>query len=95
MTRILAMLLAGPAKRSTKAHPGESPFSISATAMGMLPVAHKYMGILSIKMASMLKRLLSWKTENHSAGTSVVMMPAVMSPIISHLPMSAIMSTIP
>ena len=42
MTRMLAMLHAGPAMRSTSAAPGVSPFSMSTTAIGIDPVAHRY-----------------------------------------------------
>ena len=38
------MLHAGPAMSSTSAAPGVSPFSIKATAIGMLPVAQIYIG---------------------------------------------------
>ena len=44
-TNMEARLQAGPAISSTSAAPGVSPFSMSATAMGMLPVAQTYIGM--------------------------------------------------
>ena len=91
--RMLATLLAGPAISRTKAAPGVSPFIISAKAMGILPVAHRYMGMLKSRTKSMLYNVLPWNAMNHSSGTAAVMMPAMTSPITSHLPISSIIST--
>ena len=59
ITKIDAALLAGPAISSTSAAPGVSPFIMSATAIGMLPVAHRYIGMLMQSTRSMLMRVLS------------------------------------
>ena len=58
-TNTLAMLQAGPAINNTSAAPGVSPFIINATAMGMLPVAHRYMGTEMHNTSSIDVRLLS------------------------------------
>ena len=44
---------------STSAVPGESPFIIRATAIGMEPVAQRYIGIANTSTMSMLSRELS------------------------------------
>ncbi len=93
MTRMEAALLAGPAISSTKAAPGVSPLSIKATAMGMDPVAQRYMGNEKSRTKSILIKELPAKRAKNSSGTSMVMAPATTKPIKSHLPMSCIIST--
>ena len=61
--------------------------------MGMEPVAHRYIGIASRSTSSILNSELSAKISKNDSGTNTVMRPATMSPTISHLPMSCIIST--
>lgn len=63
--------------------------------MGMLPVAHRYMGMLMHSTRSMDMRVLSLNAANIDSGTKTVISPAMISPRTSHLPMSAIISTKP
>lgn len=93
MTRRLAMLQAGPAISSTSAAPGVSPFIISATAIGMLPVAHIYIGMAMQSTSSMLRNVLPLKISKKVSGTNTVINPAITNPMTSHLPMSCIIST--
>ena len=95
ITNRLATLQAGPAISNTSAAPGVSPFIIRATAMGMLPVAQTYIGMLMHSTSRMLRRELSLKTSNHWSGTNVVIIPATTKPTTSHLPISTIISTKP
>ena len=88
-----AKLHAGPATSSTKAAPGVRPFIISATAMGILPVAHRYIGMEIKNTRSMRARVLSLKKAKYSVGITVVMLPAITKPTTSHLPISSTMST--
>ncbi len=55
ITSIEAVLMAGPAIRSTKAAPGVIPFIISESAIGMEPVAHVYIGIAIASTISIFK----------------------------------------
>ena len=87
-----AMLHAGPAIRSTNAAPGDNPLSINAAAIGMEPVAHTYIGTDTASTISMVNRGLSLKYKKKSSGTNTVIKPATTKPIISHLPMSCIIS---
>lgn len=93
ITNIEATLTAGPAIKSTNAVPGERPFSIKATAIGIDPVAHKYIGIANTKTRSMLSSGLSEKMAKNESGTKTVISPATTNPIRSHLPISCIIST--
>ena len=86
------MLQAGPAMSNTRAEPGVNPFSIRATAIGILPVAHRYIGMAKASTSSILANELSLKTSKNESGTSTVISPATISPIISHLPISSIIS---
>ena len=88
-----AKLHAGPATRRTRAAPGVRPFIINATAMGMLPVAQRYMGMEMKSTRSMLARVLSLKKAKYSVGMTEVIIPAITRPTTSHLPMSSIIST--
>ena len=54
-----AMLHAGPTMSNTSAAPGESPLSMSATAMGMPLVAQRYIGMTNRMTASELIKVLS------------------------------------
>ena len=56
MTSNDATLTAGPAMSSTSAVPGDKPFSIRATAIGIEPVAHKYIGIANNNTINILER---------------------------------------
>lgn len=93
ITNIEAALTAGPAISNTNAVPGERPFSIRATAIGMEPVAHRYMGIAKTNTVSMLRNGLSANMVNRLSGTTMVISPAIINPITNHLPMSCIIST--
>ena len=95
MTRIDAILQAGPAISKTSAAPGVRPFIMSATAMGMLPVAQIYMGIAMQRTSSMLRSVLSLKTSKRLSGTKTVINPAISSPMNNHFPMSPSISTKP
>ena len=95
ITSIEATLQAGPAISNTSAAPGVSPFIMSATAIGMEPVAQIYIGMAMASTRSMESRVLSLNTAKNSFGTKTVMRPATMSPMTSHLPMSPIMSMKP
>ena len=92
LTQFYYYLLAGPAISRTRAAPGVRPFIIRARAMGMLPVAHRYIGILNSRTNSMLYKVFPWNAVNQASGTAAVMMPAITRPITSHLPMSSIIS---
>ena len=61
-TNTLATLHAGPAINNTSAAPGVRPFSINATAIGILPVALRYMGMEMHNTSSIDERLLSLNT---------------------------------
>ena len=78
------MLQAGPAISNTNAAPGVSPFIISATAIGILPVAHIYIGMAMHKTKSILSNVLSLNTAKKSFGTNTVIRPATIKPITSH-----------
>ena len=69
MTRMLAMLHAGPAMRSTSAAPGVSPFSMSTTAIGIDPVAHRYIGMDMMSTRIIDAMVLSLNIVNTSSGT--------------------------
>ena len=90
-----AILHAGPAIRSTRAAPGVRPFSIRATAIGILPVAQIYMGIAMQRTNSMLIRVLPLKIVKKLSGTKTVISPAMIRPMTSHLPISPIISIKP
>ena len=92
-TSIEAMLHAGPAISNTNAAPGVSPLSISATAIGIDPVAQRYIGMAIASTSNIDAHVLPWNTEKRLSGTSTVIAPAAMMPITSHLPMSSIIST--
>ena len=92
MTSMLAILQAGPAISRTKAAPGVNPLSIRATAIGILPVAHRYIGIEKHSTSSMLAKELSLNISKNESGTNTVIRPATIKPIISHLPISSIIS---
>ena len=87
-TKSDAKLHAGPAMSNTNAAPGVSPFIMSATAMGILPVAQRYMGIVIKSTNSMLEKVLSLKIAKYSVGMRVVMAPAMSRPTTNHLPIS-------
>ena len=93
ISNIEAILEAGPAISKTNALPGLSPFNIRATAMGIEPVAHKYIGMESNKTINILTSVFSLKTEKKSAGTNRVIKAAKTKPKTSHLPISFIIST--
>lgn len=57
-TAIVAVLVAGPARRKTNAAPGFNPFRIRAAAMGVDDVAQTYMGIPTPSMTSMDKIMM-------------------------------------
>ena len=83
---------AGPAMSRTNAAPGERPLSISATAIGIDPVAQRYIGMANASTKAMLSNVLSWNVAKNVSGTNTVMSPATTNPMTSHLPMSCIMS---
>ena len=88
ITSIAAMFVAGPAISSTSAAPGDSPLSMRAAAMGIEPVAHRYMGADSTSITSMLSKGTSLKRVKKSSGTATVITAAMTSPMTIHLPMS-------
>ena len=88
-----ARLQAGPAIKRTRAAPGVSPLSISATAIGMLPVAQTYIGIAIARTSSIEAKVLPWNMLNQDSGTRTVINPATSRPMASHFPMSPIIST--
>ena len=92
-TNIDAKFTAGPAINKTKAAPGDKPFSIRATAIGIEPVAHKYIGKAKSNTNSILSRELSANKAKNSFGTATVIIPATTRPIIRYLPISCIIST--
>ena len=92
-TRMDAMLHAGPAISSTMAAPGVSPFSIRATAMGIEPVAHRYIGMDMASTSSIEASVLSRKSVKALSGKASVITAATTMPTTSHLPMSSIIST--
>jgi hypothetical protein len=93
ITSIDATFTAGPAISSTSAVPGDNPLSIRATAMGIEPVAQRYIGIARASTSSILNSELCAKTSKKELGTNTVMSPAMTSPIVNHFPMSCIIST--
>ena len=84
ITNIDATLAAGPAINKTSAVPGLKPLSINATAMGMEPVAHRYIGIAHTSTSNMLNRGLSAKDMKKLSGTNTVISPATIRPMMSH-----------
>ena len=88
-----ARLQAGPAIRRTRAAPGVSPLSISATAIGMLTVAQTYIGIAIASTSSIEAKVLPLNMPNQDSGTRTVISPATSRPMASHFPMSLIIST--
>ena len=91
-TKTLATLHAGPAINNTSAAPGVSPFIINATAIGMLPVAHRYMGMEMHNTSSIDVKLLSLKISKYESGTKIVISPATTSPTTSYFPTLSTMS---
>ena len=77
MTKIDAILAAGPAISRTKAVPGDNPFNISATAMGMEPVAHRYIGMANSRTISILSNELCANNAKKDSGTNTVIRPAM------------------
>lgn len=51
-----ARFVAGPAISNTKAAPGETPLTISDSAMGIEPVAHIYIGAEIKRIRRILRR---------------------------------------
>ena len=94
-TSMLAILVAGPAINSTSAAPGVIPFSTSASASGMEPVAQVYIGIASSNTTSMQSSEYSCKNKKKSSGTKAAIKAPSKSPIVSHLLTSPTMLTSP
>ena len=82
------MFTAGPAMSSTRAVPGDNSFSISATAIGIEPVAQMYIGSDRMMTNIMLSYGLSENDAKNVSGTNAVISPATINPTINHLPMS-------
>ena len=80
---------------STKAAPGDNPLSMSAAAMGIDPVAHRYIGTDRASTSNMLAKGNSLKAAKKSSGRKTVMNPAIASPTTSQRPMSCTISTNP
>ena len=89
----LATLQAGPAISMTRAAPGVRPFIINATAMGMLPVAQRYIGTDRHNTNNIDMRLLSLNSSKQLSGTATVSTPATTNPTTSHFPTLSIIST--
>ena len=93
MTNRDATFTAGPAISNTRAVPGDRPFSIRVMAMGIEPVAQRYIGMAHTNTNNMLSRGVSAKSAKNEFGTKTVMSPAMINPMTNHLPMSCIIST--
>ena len=80
---MVAALVAGPARRNTRAAPGFSPFRMSAAAMGVEEVAQTYMGSPTSNITSMDKKLCSLAQTVRSSGKKKVIRPAIKIPMIN------------
>ena len=89
---MLARLLAGPTIRSIRPAPGVRPFMISATAIGMEPVAQRYIGNTRTRTRSIDATVFPRKTVKNESGINAVIRPAMRRPITSHFPISSIIS---
>ena len=94
-TSIEAILVAGPAIKSTRAAPGVIPFATSASASGMEPVAHVYIGIASMSTASIQSSGYSRRARKSSFGTNAEISAPKRRPMSSHLLTSPTMFTSP
>ena len=81
-------MVAGPAKRKTRAAPGFNPFMIRAAATGVEEVAQTYMGIPTIIIVSMDIKGCSLARALKSSGKNQVIRPAINIPIINGLVIS-------
>ena len=95
ITRIDAVLVAGPAMSNTSAAPGDNPLSISAAAIGIDPVAQRYIGIEKSSTTAIFSSGLSANEAKKLSGTRIVISPATSNPSTSQRPMSWIISTNP
>ena len=82
------MFVAGPAISRTSAAPGDMPFSISAAAIGIDPVAQRYMGTEKSSTSNMFFIGVSAYCSKKVVGTKTVISPAITNPITNHLPIS-------
>ena len=94
-TSIEAILVAGPAIKSTRAAPGVIPFATSASASGIEPVAHVYIGIAKSNTQTMQRIGYSRNARNSSFGTNAEINAPSTRPIMSHLLTSPTMFTRP
>ena len=94
-TSMLAILVAGPAIKSTSAAPGVMPFSTKASARGMEPVAQVYIGIASTNTTTMQSSGYSCRNRKKSSGTKAAISAPSKRPMMSHLLTSPIMFTKP
>lgn len=83
----VATLVAGPASRKISAAPGDIPTAINPAAIGVEEVAHVYIGMLINIITSMPHILLPYSAKKES-GTKVMIAPAAIIPIDSHLKVS-------
>ncbi len=51
-TKIFEIFVAGPTSKNNKAAPGDNPFNTSAAAIGVVALAHTYIGIPANKIMS-------------------------------------------
>ena len=84
ITIIASALVAGPSISNTRAAPGDNHLNNKARAIGIEPVAHRYIGIDKSKMKNRLSIGLSAKDEKKSSGIYMVMIVATTIPSKSH-----------
>ena len=87
-TVIVAILVAGPAIRNTRAAPGEIPFIRSIAAIGTDAVAQIYRGTEAKSIRNIPAISLVIYSEKKLSGIRYEIKAAIISPIINHLAIS-------
>ena len=85
---IVLKFVAGPAIKKTNAAPMENPLEIIAKAIGIDAAAHTYIGILTIKINIIDKKLFERYILTNSLGINEVIIPAISNPKIRVCPIS-------